>query len=172
MIKGTEIQVEEIDNKITSDNKIYFLDDILKKITNNDLLINVEIKVYNLSIDRVKLLCDNLISSLKKYNLNFLLSSFNKNVIKYLLKKKNYKIGMIFENKIDDSCMSIIPKLDYIIAEKNFTSLINEYKNKNLIFYTLKDSVYDKEFINKYKSNNNIGLISDNVYELIKYLDY
>ena len=169
-IKDKDTEIEKSDDKIICYNNICFLDDILKEIINKDMIINIELKIYNLSLDRIQLLCNNLILILKKYNLNFLLSSFNKNVIKYLL-KKIYKLGIIFDDKIDNDCKSIISKLDYIIVSKYFTSIIDEYKNKNLLFYTIKESNYDREFVNKYKSNRNIGFISDNVYELIKYLD-
>lgn len=170
-IKGLDIQIEKSNDTIIIENDINFLEDILKKITSKDIIMNIELKIYNLTLNKIHFLCNKLILILKKYDLNFLLSSFNKEAIKYLLEKKIYKLGMIFFDKIDNECKNLIPKLDYIIIDKNFTCLTDEYKDKNILFYTLKKSNYDKELLNKYKFNKKIGFISDNVNELIKYLE-
>ena len=170
-IKGLKNKVESSDDNFIFDNNINFLEDILEKITSKEIILNVELKIYNLSIDRIHFFCNKLKLILKKYDLNFLLTSFNKDAIRYLMKNKTYKLGMIFCERIDKECIPIIPELDYIVIDKKQTSIINKYKDKKILFYTLKDSDYDIEIVKKFKLNENVGFISDDVYELIKYLD-
>ena len=52
-IKGLDIQIEKSNDTIIKDNNIIFLEDILKKLTNKDIIINIELKIYNLSLDKI-----------------------------------------------------------------------------------------------------------------------
>ena len=65
------------------------------------VIMNIEIKIYDLSSERINYFCNKLNYLLKNYNLNILLSSFNINVINYFYsEKKDFKLGFISDEII------------------------------------------------------------------------
>jgi hypothetical protein len=136
------------------------------------VIMNIEIKIYDLSSERINYFCNKLNYLLKNYNLNILLSSFNINVINYFYsEKKDFKLGFISDEIIKDT--DILNKVDYIILNKKLIEYIKTLINSSvdILIYSVNNDNNDNEIINSFKKYKNIGYISDNVYKLIDILN-
>lgn len=130
---------------------IPLLEDIFKKFNNkHDYIMNIELKDY----PKNKLLyCNTLINLLNKYNLNYFMSSFNKeiyNILKsknikcYLLSdEKSYNGDIVHYSKITDNCKGVYTIFDdefnisYLEKISNIDILITDDINKLIKYFNI-----------------------------------
>lgn len=148
-------EIEKTNYKVLKDlnSELIDIEEILKEFDNTDYLLNIELKNYSNSDDRLSIFVNILESIVSLYNVNYYYSSFDKNICKKL-----------------SGCYFISEDIN----SKNVR--ITEYKNinnfKNLLgAYTLFDSPdFNKSIIDVIISKGILYLITDNVEKLINYL--
>ena len=145
---------------IKKNSSIIQLDRILKEFDNTQYLLNIELKCY--SISRLETYSNILIDLLSKYNLNYIISSFNLDILKLIKESNILNVYFISEN------------VEYINADITIYNMYNKFNNI-IGIYTLYDEDFNKNILLELlKTNINI-LITDNVEKLnnylIKYLD-
>ena len=144
--------------------------DILEDFKDDRFYLNIEIKWYDCEYDYKKL-CDKVIETIinKKIS-NYIISSFNTNIIEYLL--TNYTAHTIC--LISNEYPSIEKMRKYkrlgmnnIVLNKQLFSLSNELKDMKLMYFIIYDknntnSSLDDKII-QYAIENNIKIITDDV---------
>lgn len=138
-------------NKIK--NEIDILDNILESLSDKKKIV-IEIKGDNKNI------VDILYNTIKKYNYNFYICSFNYDIVNmFKTKYKNHKIGLIIGYMINVD--KIHNKLDFNSLQYNLINRIN--KKKEIFIWT----VNDRKILNKIKKHgNNYNIITDKAYLL------
>ena len=162
--------IEDTNSYDIKNDNICYLEDIINLFKNNKkYILNIELKIYNLDNERKYLLCKKIIDVIKYSNCPIIITSFNNIIINILNKfKSNFKIGYITDDINFD--MNILNNIDYLICNKNIDSeFINKIskKIKILIFTIFNNNDNDLYLIDKYKSNSNIGFITDNIYLML-----
>jgi len=144
----TDLMFSEI---IKINKKIVQLDDILKEFNETNYLLNIELKCYD--NNRLDKFTDILIKMLTEYKLNYILSSFNLNIINLLRNKKVSNVYLISEN-LDDVNTSITNYKLY----NNFNNIIG--------VYTLYDNEFNEKIIEDIIKSDIKLLITDNIEKL------
>lgn len=134
-----------------TNNNIIPLDDILKEFNETTYLLNIELKCYD--NNRLDKYTDILIKMLTEYKLNYILSSFNLNIINLLRNKKVSNVYLISEN-VDDVNTSITNYKLY----NNFNNIIG--------VYTLYDNEFNENILEDIIKSDIKLLITDNVKKL------
>ena len=143
-----------IENRCLKDLKLDELNNVLKKIKSNKILL-LDLKCEDLNYKKY---ADNLIKLLKKYNkLNIYLCSFNYELSKYLKEKTNYKIGIFVSTIINKN--KKINLFDFVA----YNYKVYKNINKTTFIWTINRV----EVANKFKGKK-IYIITDKAYKLIK----
>lgn len=131
---------------LSTNEKIPTLEEVLK-LVNGRVLIDIEIK----KTSDVKLICDNVVRKLEKYNGDILLKSFYPNTVRYLKKNSSYKIGLLITNFMHHRLYSYLIssplllsycKPDFLAVSKKIIKRkkFQKYRNRYPIFvWTLKN---------------------------------
>ena len=131
------------------------LEEVLNNINSNKIIM-IEVKTDDKSIKPITKV---LLNTLKKYNLNFYICSFNYNFLNNL-KNTNLKIGLIISSKINTK---------HLNNNFSFNSINYLYNKKIPNKETFRWTVNTKKELKKIKNSDNI--ITDNpkqIYNLIK----
>lgn len=160
----------EIDLRFTKDKKIVMYHNLLynlksinnlnyKELRNIDLFENLlkEIKTNKIILldiksenDNYKLFMKSLLKLLKRYPLNYYICSFNYNLIKYLMDKTKYPLGIFVSDIINKN--KNYNNLSFLALSKNsyndikfklkFVWTINEKKNIDKYEYIITNKAY------------------------------
>lgn len=134
---------------ISIDNDIPLLYEVLELFNNTDYYLNIELKNYPTN---KKLYCDILYKTLSGYNIKYIISSFDIDIVKYL-------------SSLGINALSIGPYGNII----HYTDRIT---NNTMGVYTLYDDKFDRHYLKKSMSLNII--ITDDLDKILKprYNDY
>lgn len=135
------------------------LEDVLKEFNNTDYILNIELKNYKNSSSRIKIFYEILLNIINKYNIKYLISSYNQNLINEI-KKKEIK-----------NCFHISEDLKE--TNVNITSFdLYKFYSKIVGVYTLyNNNDFDENIIKDIIDDGVIYLITDNVEKLNDYLN-
>ena len=166
--------IENINSEIIKEFKdICYLDDILNFYKDNkNIILNIEVKCFQLS-ELKKILCDKIINLVEKYDCNFIISSFNYEIVNYLGKNKNnFLVGYIIDNFDKNEYNKIKNRIDYLICNKSINKdLILKISEEKILIFTLYNnsniSLDDDYLIKYFYKNKNIGFITDNIYKFL-----
>ena len=143
-----------IKNTYLKDLKLDLLNDVLKNIKSNKIIL-IDIKLEDKDY---KKLANLLIKVLKKYNkLNIYLCSFNYDLCIYLKNNTKYKVGLLISNIINkdkDTSIFDFISINYKIYKK---------ENKDTFVWTINKKDIFKKFI-----NTNVNIITDKPYLILK----
>jgi len=141
-------------------------ENVLKNI-NNDIFIDIEVK----SISFDKKLCDKLMLLLNLYKLKkYIITSFDINVIKYILSFSTFNCGLIIANSEIVEIEQLIENgIKNIIINKSNIDIYSKFKNELQIYaYTFFDkNSEDDDIILKKCLDNNIYIITDDIEKTI-----
>ncbi len=129
------------------------LEEILSNI-NNKKIIMIEVKTSDKELKKTTKI---LIKTLKKYDLNYYICSFNYKFLNYFKKFSNYKIGLIISLKINTQ---------YLNNGFDFNSINYLYNKKIPSKETFRWTINTKKELTKIDKNQNI--ITDNPLEISK----
>ncbi len=125
---------------------IDLLENLLKKIKSNKIIL-LDIKCEN---NKYEVFMEYLLKLIDKYSLNYYLCSFNYNLIKYLIDKTKYPLGIFITDIINKH--KDYSKLSFLALSKNsyddikfntkFVWTINTNKNINKYKYIITDKAY------------------------------
>lgn len=135
------------------------LEDLLKEFNNTDYILNIELKNYKNSNSRVQIFSNILFNIINKYNIKYLISSYDKNLINNL-KEKGVKNCFFISEDLKDKNVNI--------------TNVNLYKfySKIIGVYTLyNNDTFDENIIKQIIDTGIIYLITDNVEKLNDYLN-
>ena len=171
-----DIVIEEMNTTDIKIKDICYLNDILNYYKDNkNIILNIEVKCFNLNKLKKKRLCNKIIDLVKKYECNFIISSFNREIVNYLYKNKNnFLVGYIIDNFDNNEYNKIKNNIDYLICNKSIDKniILEISKNKKILIFTLynkknQNIKYDEYLIKYFYENKNIGFITDNIYKFI-----
>lgn len=151
-LDGNRVEEMKYSEIITKKPLIIELEKVLNSFNNTDYLLNIEIKNYSNKIFRLKEFIENIKLQLEGYNLNYVFSSFDKNICGI------FKDCLYISEDINENNVSI--------TEYKF---INEF-NKLIGVYTLYDKNFEECILEDIIKKGVMYLITDNVEKLINYL--
>ena len=172
-LHNSNIKIYEIQKEELLKFNIAILEDVFDQLTQTDNLINIEIKYINDSGNsKLKILCYELIKLIESKKIkNYVITSFNSEVILQLLNMNINNVGLILSEEYDVEWIRklVTRGMKYLTIAKNDFDLINKlnFDNIFLLIYTFFDNVedYDSDIqlINQLKSikDKKIGLITD-----------
>ena len=140
-----------IGKKYSNKNYVCKINDFINLLENINLFektINIEFKYSEFDENKIKFLVNKSINLLKKYNKNIFFTSFNSEIVNYLVKnyKKN-KIGQIIDTEKElNKILNKDKKVDILILNKNISNeLFKKVKEKNYILgiYTINNYLFN-----------------------------
>ena len=162
--KIEDLTIEELESFLVDGKyRIPTLKDVLTKIE-NPLLINIELKGSNTSVQTSKVIKDFLMTDIWKME-HFIVSSFNWNELeKFRTENTNIPVGVLVSKSISiNEAIKFAKKIDAQAIHPNYELLnektIRKIKNNGFKVYTW--TVNDKDKIEYMKKLNVDGIISD-----------
>ena len=140
---------------IEMNTKIIKLDDILKEFNKTNYLLDIELKSY--LDDGFDKYTDIVIDIISNYEFNYILTSFNLNIVDLLKKKNILNVYLISED------------LDKVKTNITNYKLYNSFSNI-IGIYTLYDDGFNENILKDLLRSDIILLITDNVEKLNNYL--
>jgi glycerophosphoryl diester phosphodiesterase len=140
---------------IEMNTKIIKLDDILKEFNKTNYLLDIELKSY--LDDGFDKYTDIVIDIISNYEFNYILTSFNLNIVNLLQKKNILNVYLISED------------LDKVKTNITNYKLYNSFSNI-IGIYTLYDDGFNENILKDLLRSDIILLITDNVEKLNNYL--
>lgn len=133
---------------LNTEEKIPTLDEVLE-LVRGKVSIYIEVK----SINNIKKISDLLIKTIKNYNGEIFIMSFNPLILKYLKYKKKYKYGLLSLKKLPNKLLLKLINPDFIAISKN---IINNKKLKKLEqkYYIYLWTIKSKKELEKYNNYN------------------
>lgn len=147
LIEGTDFKLLK-----EQDSTIIMLEDLFVHFTETNYLLNIELKIYNMSLKRRNIYANIVTDLLKKFNINYFVSSYDNEIID-ILNKKDVISYYISEKEEEDN----VSLTQYNLIDK-FDSLVG--------IYTLYDSNYDEDSFKNIVNKGLRYLITDNVKKL------
>lgn len=148
--------------------------DVLQKFDKTNILLDIEVKIYNVNKDYLQLCCKNLLDNFNQFeNLNFIVTSFCKELI-ILLTAYPVRLGYIFYQEYDLDTIFEMEKLgvEYIVIDKSLAYQFPYTKTKcKIMIYTFYDGCCSKEADNQLildlrNMENIYGFITDSFTDL------
>ena len=134
-------------------------EDLVKEFDNTEYILNIELKNYNNDDSRLKIFSNILLKVINKYNIKYIISSYEKMLINELKNKKIENCFYISENLKDKN------------TDITSFSLMPFYDNLKGV-YTLYDTdAFDESVIGDIINKDVLFLITDNVEKLNSYLN-
>ena len=162
--KIEDLTIEELESFLVDGKyRIPTLKDVLTKIE-NPLLINIELKGSNTSVQTSKVIADFLMTDVWKME-HFIVSSFNWNeLVKFRTVNTNIPVGVLVSKSISiNEAIEFAKKINAQAIHPNYELLnekiIRKIKNNGFKVYTW--TVNDKDKIEYMKKLNVDGIISD-----------
>lgn len=168
-------KVRELKEQELIEYDIVKLERVLEELENSQYIINIEMKTYEIRKEGEKEYCKKVLELISSKNIRSVITSFNKEIIKMMLKDeriKNERVGYIIDEEEEIETLEELRHrgIGIVVMNKKFLGKIGRREGERMMIYTLfngEDEEGDEKILEEAKRKG-VGVISDAIEDVIR----